>query len=82
MEDFSNLPKAINEVPLLVEKLVKDLIEKGYVVIKSSAYHMGIPQSITVIKDFTGPFVTIFSTKVKEDFNAVSTALGIGKLFE
>lgn len=68
--------------PHLIEELISSLTKKGYVVIKSSAYYMGIPQSITIIKDFTGPFVTQFSSKVKEDFNAVSKVLGIEKLFE
>lgn len=74
--------KAINEIPVLVEKLIKDLLEDGYIVIESSARHMGIPRSITVVKDFTGPFVTKFSAKVRNDFDAVSKAIGIEKLFE
>ena len=82
IENFNDIPKAINEIPLLVEKLTKDLLERGYIVIESSAKHMGIPQSIIVIKDFTGPFVTKFSTKIQNDFNAVSKTLGIEKLFE
>lgn len=68
--------------PYLVEELITDLTKRGYTVLKSSAYYMGIPQSITVIKDFTGPFVTKFSAKVQHDFNAVSRALGIERLFE
>ena len=76
------IPQAINEIPVLVERLIKDLIAKGYIVIESSSRHMGIPQSITVIKDFTGPFVINISSKAKEDFKAVSRALGIEKLFE
>lgn len=79
--NLRGMPKA-NEIPFLVEKLTKDLIEKGYIVIESSSRYMGIPQSITVIKDFTGPFVIKFSSKAKEDFNAVSRALGIDRLFE
>ena len=82
IENFNDIPKKINEIPASVEKLTKDLIRKGYSVAKSSAYYMGVPQSITVIKDFTGPFVTQFSEKTREDFNAVSKALGIDKLFE
>ncbi len=82
IENFNEIPKAINEVPVLVDKLIKDLLERGYIVIESSARHMGIPQSIIVIKDFTGPFVTKFSTKIQNDFNAVSKKLGVEKLFE
>ncbi|MBI2656842.1 hypothetical protein HYX03_03825 [Candidatus Woesearchaeota archaeon] len=68
--------------PYLVEELITKLTKRGYTVLKSSAYHMGIPQSITVIKEFTGPFVTKFSAKVQHDFNAVARALGIERLFE
>lgn len=79
---FKAIPRAINEIPILVEKLTKDLLEKGYIVIGSSARYMGVPQSITVVKDFTGPFATNFSLKIKDDFKAVSRALGIEELFE
>lgn len=80
--NFNDIPRTINEIPILVEKLIKELLEKGYDVVKEGAYSAGIPQSITIIKEFTGPFVTQFSEKTKEDFNAVSKALGIEKLFE
>ncbi|MBI2659049.1 hypothetical protein HYX05_03040 [Candidatus Woesearchaeota archaeon] len=79
---IGSIPNIINEIPVLVEKLVKDLLEDGYIVIESSARHMGIPRSITVVKDFTGPFVTKFSAKVRNDFDAVSKAIGIERLFE
>ncbi|MBI2654334.1 hypothetical protein HYX02_06020 [Candidatus Woesearchaeota archaeon] len=79
---FHDIPRAINEVPVLVERMINELLEKGYIVIESSAKFMGVPQSITIIKDFTGPFVTQFSLKTKEDFKAVSRALGIERLFE
>ncbi len=82
ISNVNNIPKAINEIPILVEKLIKDLLEEGYIVIESSAKHMGVPQSITIVKDFTGPFVTKFSTKIQSDFNAVSRTLGIERLFE
>ena len=82
IDDFNDIPKKINEIPVLVEKLIKDLLEEGYIVIESSARHMGIPKSITVVKDFTGPFVTKFSAKVQNDFNALSKTIGIEKLFE
>ncbi len=68
--------------PYLVEELVTNLTKKGYMVLMSSANFMGIPQSITVIKDFTGPFVSKFSAKISDDFNAVSKRLGIDNLFE
>lgn len=77
-----DIPRAINKIPLLVESLIKDLLERGYMVIESSAKFMGIPKSITVIKDFTGPFVTQFSIKTKEDFTAISRKLGLERLFE
>lgn len=81
-DNFNDIPRAINEVPVLVEKLIKDLLEKGYIVIESSARYMGIPKSITIIKDFTGPFVLNFSSKIMEDFKALSRKLGVEKLFE
>ena len=68
--------------PYIIEEMVVNLTKRSYTVIKSSAHYMGIPQSITVIKDFTGPFVTRFSMKIREDFSDVSKALGIEKLFE
>ena len=79
---FSEVPKRFNSMPELVERLIKDLVGKGYIVIHSSARYMGIPQSITVIKDFTGPFVTQLSTKIQDDFKALSKQLGIGELFK
>ena len=82
MDNFNDIPKAVNEIPVLVEKLIKNLLEEGYIVIESSARYMGIPQSITVVKDFTGPFVIKFSAKIQNDFNDVSKVLGIEKLFE
>jgi|SRR3989344_8700923 len=82
IDKVRDIPRAINDVPILVEKLIKDLIERGYIVIESSARYMEVPQSITVIKDFTGPFVMKFSAKARDDFKAVSRALGIEKLFE
>ena len=82
IDNFKDIPKALNEIPVLVEKLIKDLLEEGYIVVESSARYMGIPKSITVVKDFTGPFVTKFSAKVQNDFNALSKAVGIEKLFE
>ena len=81
-ESFNDIPRAINEMPVLTEKLIKNLLEQGYVVIESSARYMGIPKTITVIKDFTGPFATIFSTKINEDFNNRARKLGMEKLFE
>ena|SRR3989338_1854472 len=81
-DNFNDIPRAINNVPVLVEKLIKDLLKEGYIVVESSSRYMGIPQSITVIKDFTGPFVIRFSSKTKDDFKAISRALGIEKLFE
>lgn len=81
-ESFNDLSRVINEMPVLVEKLVKNLLEQGYVVIESSAKYMGIPKTITVIKDFTGPFATIFSSKINDDFKTLSRKLGMEKLFE
>jgi hypothetical protein len=81
-ESFNDLPRAINGVPLLVEKLTKNLLEQGYIVIESSARYMGIPKTITVIKDFTGPFAIVFSSKINDDFNTLSRKLGMERLFE
>lgn len=82
VKNFNDIPRAINEIPTLVEKLIKELLQKGYSVAKEGAHFAGVPQSITVIKDFRGPFATQFSTKINEDFNFVSRNLGIEKLFE
>ena len=69
--------------PQVVEQLIRSLTQKGYIVLKSSAQHIGIPQSITLIKDITSPrFAVKLSTQAKDDFNAISKALGIGELFE
>ena len=79
---IGNIPSIMNKIPVLVEKLIKDLLEDGYIVVESSAKHMGIPKTITIVKDFTGPFVTKFSAKIQHDFNAISKAMGIEMLFE
>lgn len=68
--------------PYVIEELTSNLSKKGYTVLKSSAYFMGIPQSITVVKEFTGPFVTQFASKIRNDFENVSNKLGIRELFE
>ena len=70
------------KVPELIEQLVKNLVEEGYIVIMSSAKYMGIPKTITVVKDFTGPMVTYVSTKITDDFNSLAEGLGIRKLFD
>lgn len=82
IENLNDIPRKINEIPVLVERLIRDLLEEGYIVIESTVRYMGIPQSITIIKDFTGPFAAKFSAKIQHDFYAVSRALGIEKLFE
>lgn len=81
-ESFNDLPRIINEMPALVERLVKTLLEHGYVVIESSAKYMGVPKTITVIKDFTGPFATMFSSKINDDFKTHSRKLGMERFFE
>ena len=68
--------------PYILEELVTTLTKKGYTVLKSSADFMGIPKSITVVKEFTGPFVTMFSAKMKKDFNFITKKLGIERLFQ
>lgn len=68
--------------PYVIEELISNLSKKGYTVLKSSAYFMGIPQSITVVKEFTGPFVSHFTNKMRDDFDSVSKKLGINELFE
>ncbi len=80
--NFSGISKNINENSIQIEKLIQALIGRGYMVIESSPRYMGIPQSITIIKDLTGPFVVRLSSKVQDDFKAISSALGIEKLFE
>ena len=82
INNFNDIPRVVNEVPILVERLIKELLEKGYNVVKEGVHFTGLPQSITIVKDFTGPFVTNFSIKVKEDFDALSKTLGIEELFE
>ncbi len=68
--------------PYVIEELIANLTRKGYRVIKSSANHMGMPQSITIIKDFTGPFAAMFSAKAKEDFDSITKRLGIDGMFQ
>lgn len=68
--------------PSVIEELVANLTRKGYSVLKSTTHYMGIPQSITVIKDFTGPFTILFSAKLKEDFDSITKKLGIERLFQ
>ena len=68
--------------PYLIEDLVNSLTKKGYKVLKSSADFMGIPKSITVVREFTGPFVSMFSAKIKEDFDSATRRLGIERLFQ
>ena len=80
--EINEIPKTVNEIPALVEKLIRDLLKKGYMVIQEGASSLGAPKRITVIKEFSGPFVTHFSIKTKEDFKSVSRSLGIEKLFE
>ena len=58
------------------------LLEKVYFVIQEGVNSVGVPRRITLIKEFSGPFVTHFSMKAREDFKAISRALGIEKLFE
>jgi dienelactone hydrolase len=67
--------------PYTIEQLADNLSKKGYTVMKSSAYFRGMPKSITVVKEFSGPFVTHFTAKMKEDFNVASNELGIKELF-
>ncbi len=81
-DTIEHISKKLNRIPELIEVLSKNLIQKGYAVIISSAYYMGLPQSITVMKDFSGPFVMLYSTKIKKDFENISKTLGIGKLFK
>lgn len=68
--------------PYLIEELMAKLSKEGYTVLKSSAYFMGIPQSITIVKEFSGPFVSQFANKIRNDFENVSKKLGIRELFE
>ncbi|MBI4452439.1 hypothetical protein HY637_03355 [Candidatus Woesearchaeota archaeon] len=67
--------------PYIIEELITKMSKKGYTVLKSSAYYMGIPQSIIVIKEFTGPFVSHFTSKIRKDFDEASRRLGINELF-
>jgi len=89
-QEFSLNPNAIKPLgrelfvtpPHLIEELITSMTKKGYRVLKSSIYFMGIPQSITVVKEFSGPFVSHFANKIRDDFEAVSRKLGIKELFE
>lgn len=67
--------------PYSIEELALKMSRKGYTVLQSSAYFMGIPQSITLVKNFTGPFATRFSAKMKEDFANAAKNLGMEELF-
>ena len=80
--NLDDIPRTANKISLLIEKLTKDLLQKGYIIVQEGMSSLGIPKRITVIKEFSGPFVTHFSIKTKEDFKAVSRSLGIEKLFE
>lgn len=80
--DRMPIQKSAGRTPVLVERLVRMLAKRGYTVIESSIRFMGVPQSITVTKDFTGPFASLFSAKITNDFRSISNALGIGKLFD
>ncbi len=82
VKNFNDISRAVNEIPALVEKLIKDLLERGYEVVKEGAHFTGLPQSITLVKEFTGPFVARFSIKAKEDIDSISRSLGIERLFE
>jgi len=79
---LEKLPEKATKAPELIEQLVKNLVEEGYIVIMSSAKFMEIPKTITVVKDFTGPMVTYVSTKINDDFNSLAESLGIRKLFD
>ena len=68
--------------PYAIEELITSLSKRGYTVLKSSSYYMGIPQSLTIIKEFTGPFASLFANKIREDFDNVSKKLGIREMFE
>ena len=68
--------------PYVIEELISNLSKKGYIVLKSSAYQIGIPQSITIVKEFSGPFVSQFADKIRNDFDSVSRKLGIREMFE
>ena len=67
--------------PQLIEELVISLVQKGYIVLKSASKVMGIPQSITIIKE-TGPAITVFASAIKQDFSEISKRLGVENLFE
>ena len=82
INNFNGIPKAINEIPILVEKLITNLLDRGYDVVKEGVHFTGLPQSITIVKDFTGPFAIKFSAKIKDDFDALSKTPGIERLFE
>ncbi len=73
--DFMVIP------PHLIEELVNHLKEKGYTVLKSTMDFMGVPKSITIVKNFKGPFATMFSAKMKEDFINETRSLGMEELF-
>jgi|SRR3989338_3608925 len=81
-EYLSEISKSVKSIPELFERLMKDLLQKGYIVIQEGVNSVGVPRRITLIKEFSGPFVTHFSMKAREDFKAISRALGIEKLFE
>ena len=68
----------IGVVGIIEEELWGDLFRLKNSIIAKIRKH----KSITVIKNFTGPFVTQFSAKAKEDFDDASKALGIERLFE
>ena len=82
--DVSALKKAAKEssaVSQKIEELLFSLSKKGYTVLKSSSYVMGIPQSITIIKEATGSIASAITSSIKEDFDSVSERSGMQKVF-
>ena len=67
--------------PHKFEEFIALLSRKGYTIIKSSSYVMGIPQSITLIKETTELIAGNIASKIREDFKAVSERTGIGSIF-
>jgi hypothetical protein len=68
-------------IPQKIEEFLISLSKKGYTVLNSSSYVMGIPQSITLIKEVTGSIGSAIAMTIKEDFDAVSEKAGVRKMF-
>ena len=83
--DMGLVRKLVKEgliAPQKIEDLLISLSRKGYTVLKSTANFMGIPRSLTIVKDATASVGSTIATKVRDDFLKIASQLGVERLFE